>query len=65
MDFMTTKELAELLQIAPGTLCNWRVQGYGPRFVKFGQRVLYRKDEVKQFVEESLQQNTAQNRRKK
>lgn len=65
MDFMTTKEVAELFQISPGTLCNWRVQGFGPRFVKFGQRVLYSKDEVQKFVEKNLCQNTAQNRTKK
>ena len=32
----------ELALIAtPGTLAQWRCRGYGPRYVKYGHRVLY------------------------
>lgn len=35
---LTTKEAAERLGMASGTLENWRVNGIGPRYVKVGSR---------------------------
>lgn len=35
---LTTKEAAERLGLASGTLENWRVSGIGPRYVKVGSR---------------------------
>lgn len=65
MDFMTTKELAELLRIPAGSLNNWRTRGGGPPFLKFGQRVLYPREEVMKFIKENVHENTAQARKKK
>ncbi|MNK29169.1 hypothetical protein D3C87_475590 [compost metagenome] len=35
--------------VTTGTLANWRSQGNGPAFVKFGTRVLYPLDEVERW----------------
>jgi predicted DNA-binding transcriptional regulator AlpA len=38
---LTTKEAAKRLRLAEATLKNWRVSGAGPRYLKFGRKVLY------------------------
>jgi hypothetical protein len=40
-EFLTTDEAAELLRLSPRTLEKLRVLGGGPRFRKFGARVVY------------------------
>ena len=40
-EFLTTDEAAELLRLSPRTLEKHRVLGGGPRFRKFGARVVY------------------------
>jgi hypothetical protein len=39
--FLTNAEAAAILRLSPRTLERLRVQGGGPRFRKFGSRVLY------------------------
>lgn len=39
--YMTNGEAASYLRLSPRTLEKLRVQGGGPRFRKFGRRVLY------------------------
>jgi len=52
------KEAADRLRVSVGTLANWRVSGEGPRFVKFGRRVLYPVPELEAFEKASLRSNT-------
>ena len=40
-EFLTTDEAAALLRLSPRTLEKHRVLGGGPRFRKFGARVVY------------------------
>ncbi|HKW83971.1 MAG TPA: helix-turn-helix domain-containing protein [Burkholderiaceae bacterium] len=40
-EFLTTEEAAAFLRLSPRTLEKQRVLGGGPRFRKFGARVLY------------------------
>ena len=40
-EFLTTEEAASLLRLSPRTLEKQRVLGGGPRFRKFGARVVY------------------------
>lgn len=40
-EFLTTEEAAVFLRLSPRTLEKQRVLGGGPRFRKFGARVLY------------------------
>jgi excisionase family DNA binding protein len=48
-DLLTTHEAASYLRLSPRTLENWRVRGGGPRFHKFGDRVLYAQDDLEQW----------------
>jgi len=52
--FLTQKEVAEHFRVVPGTVKNWREQG----FLSFWQapgstRVLYYRDEIKDFIEKN------------
>ncbi len=39
---LSQKELAQRWRVSPYTLEKWRMQGLGPRFIKLGNRVIYR-----------------------
>lgn len=54
------KEAAERLRVHPVTLAKWRVSGEGPRFIKFGRKVLYPLAELEAFEQSRLRENTAQ-----
>jgi len=54
------KEAAERLRLSIGTLANWRVQGGGPKYIKFGRKVLYPLRELEAFEQQCLRSNTAQ-----
>ena len=48
---LTTPEAAELLQVKPTTLENWRVTGrYSLPFVKVGRRVRYRESTLLEWL---------------
>lgn len=51
---LTPKEAAERLRSSPGTLANWRVQGGGPKYIKFGRKVLYPLAELEAFEKSHL-----------
>ncbi|MCP4745686.1 MAG: helix-turn-helix domain-containing protein, partial [Desulfobacteraceae bacterium] len=39
--FLRPKEVEDIYSIDAGTLANWRCQGRGPAYVKYGRKVLY------------------------
>lgn len=47
---LKNKEAADRLGILPGTLDQWRWQGKGPRFVKVGARVMYREQDLEDWI---------------
>ena len=51
MDGLNLKpeQAAARLHVSRATLANWRVQGIGPRFIKFGRKVLYPVVEIEAF----------------
>ena len=51
-------QLAELWDLSPRTLEQWRWQGKGPRYLKIGGRVVYRLTDVEAFEAASLHANT-------
>ncbi|MEE6288633.1 helix-turn-helix domain-containing protein [Georgenia sp. MJ173] len=53
-DLMTTPEVAEMLRTAEATLRFWRYEGTGPRSAKLGRRVVYRRSDVEQWLEEQF-----------
>lgn len=62
--YLTPAEVAEKLCVNVGTLANWRVVGYGPKFVKFGRKVLYAEREVVAFEKLSEHEDTSDYRGK-
>ena len=49
--FISDREVSRLLEIARQTLCNWRSQQKGPRYVKSGRLVRYDLNDVLAFME--------------
>jgi excisionase family DNA binding protein len=49
----------EYLTVPVGTLANWRYQGKGPRFVKIGRHVRYRRSDVEAWLEANVRESTA------
>lgn len=44
--FLTRVQLAERWAMSPRTLENWAVWDRGPKFCRFGKRVMYRLEDV-------------------
>lgn len=49
--YLTNDEAAAFLRLSPRTLEKQRVQGGGPRYHKFGRRVLYAIDDLKHWAD--------------
>jgi predicted DNA-binding transcriptional regulator AlpA len=51
-EYMTTEELAALVRAPSAETCRyWRNVGKGPRSVRIGRRVLYRRADVEAWIE--------------
>ena len=53
-DPLTEAEAAKILRVAPGTLLNWRYKGRGPKYVKHGGIIRYRRTDLDAFLEHSI-----------
>jgi hypothetical protein len=49
-DLIDESEAANLLHQLPRTLAVWRCERRGPRFVKLGRRVFYRRSDLRAYV---------------
>jgi excisionase family DNA binding protein len=52
-------EAATLLCISDLTLRKWRWEGKGPRFIKVGRKVAYRKEDLDAFVNGQVRRSTS------
>lgn len=50
-EFLTTDEAAMFLRLSPRTLEKQRVLGGGPRYRKFGARVVYAVDDLRRWAD--------------
>jgi len=50
---MNTEQAASYIGLSKKTLCMWRCQGKGPRFIKLGSRILYKKSDLDTYIEEN------------
>jgi excisionase family DNA binding protein len=57
---LTRQEAANYLNIKKGTLEVWAVTGKGPRFLKMGRSVRYRKIDLDAYMENSIRANTSE-----
>ncbi len=47
---LSTKELAEYIGVTQTTLRQYRIDGCGPAYIKFGNRVRYRISDVENWI---------------
>jgi len=57
---LTTRQAAEVLQIKETTMEQWRWQGRGPRFIKLGRCVRYRKIDIDAFIDARVFSSTTE-----
>lgn len=50
-DLLTTGEAADYLRQTASTLAHWRSAGHGPRYIRLGRRVVYRRNDLVAFVD--------------
>ena len=52
-EYMSRQEAADFLRVSIHTLADWASQRKGPRLYKIGRRVLYRRKDLKRYLEAS------------
>jgi hypothetical protein len=57
---LKTKEAATFLRLKPATLEQQRWTGKGPRFIKLGRSVIYRRTDLVAFIEERVFNSTTE-----
>jgi predicted DNA-binding transcriptional regulator AlpA len=55
---LTDPELTAMLKIKVNTLADWRHRGKGPRYIKVGQLVRYRRSDVESWLEDNTRSQT-------
>lgn len=67
--YLRANEAAQYMKISGGTLAEWRVKGFGPRYSKIGRVVVYRRVDLDAYVEAGLvrstSESTVQNQKKR
>ncbi len=56
--FINEFQLSEMIGIKAPTLRKWRWEGKGPKFVKFGHRVMYNMKDVESYIEAQTRRST-------
>jgi len=57
--FLSEVEVAQILNIKPETLRNWRWDGRGPKFYKFGSNVRYKASDIETYIETMSRKSTS------
>ena len=57
--YLTNSEAAAILKLSPRTLEKLRVNGGGPRFRKFGSRVIYAREDLDVWANERVCESTS------
>jgi excisionase family DNA binding protein len=57
--YLTNREAAEVLRLSPRTLEKLRVNGGGPRFRKFGSRVIYAREDLEAWANARVCESTS------
>ena len=57
--YLVQAEAADFLRISERTLERWRVEGNGPRFRKFGRRIVYAQGDLETWADGRCYQSTS------
>lgn len=60
--YLTNAEAAAILKLSPRTLEKLRVNGGGPRFRKFGSRVIYARGDLDEWANARVCESTSDDR---
>lgn len=56
---LTTKQAAKFLGMSPASMNTWRTRGGGPVFIKIGQLVRYKLNDLIKYADENSYPNTS------
>lgn len=56
----TAQQVSDLLCVTQRTLAQWRMDGSGPRYGKFGKKILYPENFLAEYIEKNLKSCTAE-----
>lgn len=59
-NLLTPEQLASRWNVPPKRLAHWRWSGRGPKFLKLGKQIMYRLEDIHEFEQETLFNNTSQ-----
>jgi excisionase family DNA binding protein len=59
-ELLSTKEAARLLGVHYNTMSKWRIRGIGPRFVKIGTAIRYRRSDIETWLRNRTYSNTTE-----
>lgn len=59
-ELISAKQTARMLGVHPNTLCKWRIRGIGPRYMKIGQKIIYRVSDIDDWLGRRTYDNTTQ-----
>jgi excisionase family DNA binding protein len=59
-NYLTQDEAAKVMRLSPRTLERHRLTGTGPRFVKAGRRVLYRRSDLDAWADQHTFASTSE-----
>lgn len=54
IDLLTPGEVSTLIRVPVSTLARWRCEGTGIAYVSLGRRVLYRRQDVAEFIADNI-----------
>lgn len=57
-EFLSVEEFAHHLKVSPLTLQKWRCNSKGPKFIKVGSKVIYRGQDIKEWLNKHIYENT-------
>ncbi len=60
MNVCKVAEAARYLGMSTSTLNKWRMFSTGPRYMKMGRSVLYRKEDLDSWMESRVRENTSE-----
>jgi predicted DNA-binding transcriptional regulator AlpA len=60
MDLLTQHEAADATRLSERTLERHRLTGTGPKFVRLGRRVFYRRQDVEAWIIDCTRQSTSE-----
>lgn len=59
IELVTPLQAAEMLCLSELTLRKWRWEGKGPRFIKVGRKVAYKKTDLYEWVDSQSRASTS------